>query len=276
MNTAVTAPTDTASTEAPAASPASTPTAPSPATTAPESLFAPTDPAPAPATTGHDWLPEKFRVVGADGALDLQASSQKLAESYSQAQQRIGTGEVRPAAPTDYSYTPPEEFKDAQLDEALSASFRERAHAAGLTNAQYQMVMGEYFQLVPSLLDAKASHTTETARQALQQVWPEQATFEREMNSAQRGFAALPADLQTQINEGGMGANPQVAQLLARLGAMTREDTPPHGGVQGGTGTVETLMASDAYNNPKHPDHAKVSAQVQQHFSKRHGDAPVY
>jgi hypothetical protein len=238
-------------------------------------LFTATPPAPAPAATGNDWLPEKFRVMNGD-ALDIEASSRKLAESYAQAQQRIGTGEVRPASAADYSYTPPEQFKDVQLDEALSAGFRERAHAAGLTNAQYQLVMGEYFNLVPNLLDAKASHTAETARQALQQVWPEQATFEREMNSAQRGFASLPPDLQTQINEAGLGANPQVAQLLARLGAMTREDTMPGGGAGGAAINVEALMGSEAYTNPKHPDHAKVSQQVQQHFSKRHGDSPVY
>lgn len=209
-------------------------------------------------------------------ALDIEASSRKLAESYAQAQQRIGTGDVRPAAAADYSYTPPEQFKDVPLDDSLSARFRERAHAAGLTNSQYQMVMGEYFDLVPSLLDAKASHTTETARQALQQVWPEQATFEREMNSAQRGFASLPPDLQTQINEGGLGANPQVAQLLARLGAMTREDSPPSGAATGAPSDVDALMKSEAYRNAKHPDHAKVSAQVQASFAKRFGDSPVY
>lgn len=286
MTTAAPAPTPAsapAPTEAPAASAAAapTPTAASPAPAAPtppESLFTPSapSPAPAPAATGHDWLPEKFRVMGSDGALDLQASSQKLAESYAQAQQRIGAGDVRPATAADYSYTPPEEFKDVQLDETLSASFRERAHAAGLTNAQYQMVMGEYFQLVPSLLDAKAAHTTETARQALQQVWPEQATFEREMSHAQRGFANLPPTLQTQINEAGLGANPQVAQLLARLGAMAAEDRPPSGGAQGGPTDAAALMASEAYNNPKHPDHAKVSAQVQAAYKRQHGDSPVY
>lgn len=271
-----------APTEAPIASPAPAapspaPAAPTPPAPAPTSLFTPTatPAAPAPAATGHDWLPEKFRVMNGD-ALDVEASSRKLAESYAQAQQRIGTGDVRPAAAADYSFTPPDQFKDVQMDEALSAGFRDRAHAAGLTNAQYQMVMSEYFNLVPSLLDAKASHTAETARQALQQVWPEQATFEREMNSAERGFASLPQDLQVQLNEAGLGANPQVAQLLARLGAMTREDRPPNGAATDTTSDVETLMKSEAYTNAKHPDHGKVSAQVQQHFSKRHGDAPIY
>lgn len=276
---AATTPPAPAPTEAPPPSPAAPSPAPA-APTPPASLFtpsAPTPPAPAPAATGHDWLPEKFRVMGADGVLDLQASSQKLAESYGQAQQRIGTGDTRPATAADYNFTPPEQFKDVQLDEGLAAGFRDRAHAAGLTNAQYQMVMAEYFQLVPSLLDAKAGHTAETARQALQQVWPDQGTFEREMNSAQRGYASLPADLQTQINESGLGANPQVAQLLARLGAMTREDTPPNAGAAAAaTSNVETLMRSEAYTNPKHADHAKVSQQVQQHFAKLHGTSPVY
>ena len=62
---------------------------------------------------------------------------------------------------------------------------------------------------------------------------------------------------------------------MAHFGAQMREDAPPRD-VGGGTAqTVEQLMASEAYRNPKHSDHLRVSAQVRAHYDKVAGTAPV-
>lgn len=268
-----------APTAAPSPSPAPAPAAPAPSpATAPESLFNASAPAPAPGTApdANAWLPEKYRVMNAEGVLDLEASSKKLAEGYDNAAKRIGSGDIRPAAASDYKLNVPEEYKDVQLDEGLTNAFRERAHAAGLTQAQYDMVMGEYFSLVPSVLDAAAKHTATSAREALQQVWAQPGQFDAQMKHAERGFSLVPQQLQMEIQTSGQGTNPVVAQLLAHFGAMTREDSPPSGSAAPSASDPETLMKSEAYRNPKHPDHARVSQQVQQSFAKRHGDAPVY
>jgi hypothetical protein len=45
------------------------------------------------------WLPEKYRVTGADGKIDLEASGKKLGEGYAAAAARLGTGEVPPPPP---------------------------------------------------------------------------------------------------------------------------------------------------------------------------------
>jgi hypothetical protein len=278
--------TTTTAAPAPAAAAlAAAPAAPAPAP-AQETLFtaaapaapapAPAPGAPAPAPTATDvpaWLPEKYRVLGADGKLDLSASSQKLAEGYSAAQKRIGTGDLPPDDPAKYTFTVPEALKDVKLDESLTNAFRTEAHKAGLTQSQYEFVMGKYFELVPGLLDGAAKVTAEQARSELQQVWKSPAEYEANMSNAQRAIAAAPAELQQAIVER-FGTDPVFAQFAALWGKQTREDRPPNGAAApAAPAAADALMASEAYHNPKHPDHARVSAQVQAHFKRQFGEA---
>lgn len=274
----------TETTAAPAA-PAATatpaaPAAPAAAPAAAESLYgaaaaAPAAPAaPAAAPAGGDdppaWLPEKFRVM-AEGKLDLQASAQKLANSYAHAEKRIGSGDLPPEAPDAYAYTPPEDFKDLPLDAELSAAFKERAHKAGLTQSQYEMVMGEYFRIVPAMMEGRAAVSAADARAKLQEVWKDPGDYQAQMGNAQRFVTSLPEGLRAQFI-GNYGTDPILAQVAAHFGRDMREDRPAGGmGVQSSSGSAEQLMASEAYRNPKHVDHARVSAQVADIFWRQYG-----
>lgn len=278
----------TETTAAPAA-PAATatpaaPAAPAAAPAAAESLYgaaaaAPAAPAaPAAAPAGGDeppaWLPEKFRVM-AEGKLDLQASAQKLASSYAHAEKRIGSGDLPPEAPDAYAYTPPEDFKDLPLDAELSAAFKERAHKAGLTQSQYEMVMGEYFRIVPAMMEGRAAVSAADARAKLQEVWKDPSDYQAQMGNAQRFVTSLPEGLRAQFI-GNYGTDPVLAQVAAHFGREMREDRPAGGlGAPGGSGSAEQLMASEAYRNPKHVDHARVSAQVADIFRRQYGANPV-
>lgn len=212
--------------------------------------------------------------MGADGQLDLAASSKKLGEGYANAEKRIGTSASAPETPDAYQFSPPEAFKDVPLDEGLSKSFRERAHKAGLSQDQFAFVMGEYFDLVPALLDAKAAHTAESARSELSKVWKTPAELEAGMNAAERAVSSAPEALRAQLKEK-YGADPLFWQFAAHYGQQLREDTPPSQAAPAAPSAVDALMASEAYRNPKHADHARVSQQVQQHFEKRYGSAPA-
>ncbi len=276
----------TETTAAPAA-PAATPTAPAataapaaPAPAAAESLYgAPPDAPAAPAAANADgeppaWLPEKFRVM-AEGKLDLQASAQKLASSYAHAEKRIGSGDLPPEAPDAYAYTPPEDFKDLPLDAELSAAFKERAHKAGLTQSQYEMVMGEYFRIVPAMMEGRAAVSAADARAKLQEVWKDPGDYQAQMGNAQRFVTSLPEGLRAQFISN-YGTDPVLAQVAAHFGREMREDRPAGGlGAPGGSGSAEQLMASEAYRNPKHVDHARVSAQVADIFRRQYGANPV-
>lgn len=278
----------TETTAAPAA-PAATatpaaPAAPAAAPAAAESLYGaaaadPADPAaPAAAPAGGDdppaWLPEKFRVM-AEGKLDLSASAQKLANSYAHAEKRIGSGDLPPEAPDAYAYTPPEEYKDLPLDAELSTAFKERAHKAGLTQSQYEMVMGEYFRIVPAMMEGRAAVSAADARAKLQEVWKDPGDYQAQMGNAQRFVTSLPEGLRAQFI-GNYGTDPILAQVAAHFGREMREDRPAGGlGVQSSSGSAEQLMASEAYRNPKHVDHARVSAQVADIFRRQYGANPV-
>lgn len=212
--------------------------------------------------------------MGTDGKLDLAASSAKLGEGYAAAVKRIGTDASAPDSPDAYQFTPPEAFKDVPLDAELSKAFRERSHKAGLSQAQFEFVMGEYFNLVPTLLDAKAGHTAEQARQELSKVWKSQPELEAGMSAAERAVADAPAELRQQLKDK-YGTDPLFWQFAAHIGRGMGEDRPPANAPAAQPSSADALMASEAYRNPKHPDHVKVSEQVRQYFQRVSGNAPA-
>lgn len=259
--------------EAPAAPPA-TPPAEKPT----ESLFTPPESKPAdeaPAVEAPAWLPEKYRVM-TDGKLDLEASGKKMNDGLAAAVKRIGTGDLPPETPDAYKFTPPEEYKDVQLDPEMASSFRERAHKAGLTQSQYDFVMSEYFGVVPSVLNAAAGLSADEARAELSKVWSTPAELQGNMTAAERAVSLMPGELQEQIRTK-YGTDPLFWQFAAQFGKEAREDRPaaPAGGQSPVTDT-DALMRTEAYRNPKHPDHAKVSAQVNEAFNKRYGTQPAF
>lgn len=73
-----------------------------------------------------------------------------------------------------------------------------------------------------------------------------------------------------------IGNNPMVLRMLAKIDAEMSEDTPASGDInleeqQG----VRDLMKTEAYTNPKHADHERVSAQVRAFYQKSYGSQAV-
>lgn len=260
------------------------PAAPGPATPPPagdggESLLKPppaatppagTPPA-APASFTPDSVPEKFRVMKADGSLDLEASFLKQSTSYSELSKKLGAGEAAPAAPTDYTFQMPEALKDMELDQALTTEFKDIAHKNGLTQAQYQAMVEVGLKQVPQILNSVLKLSANEARGELQKAWGN--AYEANLGNAQRAVDAaggeLGKDLWTRF-----GRDPAFLQFAAKMGADMREDKAPvnNDGSGGGGQTVDALMASEAYRNPKHPDHARVSTQVQAYHKRLSGE----
>lgn len=219
----------------------------------------------------YAWLDQKFRVNTADGKLDLEASSKKLNESYGALSKRLGTGEVAPGAPSDYAFKAPEQFKDVKLDDAMSQTFRERAHKLGLSPSQYQGVMESYLELVPGVLDSVLKLSQSEAKASLQKVWPTQAQYDAGLQDAQRMIDSLPSEL-GQEAWARFGRDPLFFQIAAKFGSEMREDKSPGAQTGGGANqTAEQLMKSDAYRDPKHPEHAATSEKVRNLFAQQHG-----
>lgn len=272
---------DAAPAPAPAAAPAAAPTpaaAPAPAT--PESLIhnAPAPAAPAPKdgldTDPFAWVPEKFRVQGEDGKLDITAAAKKIEEARAHLEQRLGSGDAPPKTAAEYAFQLPEEFKDFELKSERLEAFKNEALQHGITGKQFEFMMGQYLKAVPDLMEGAAKLTADQARAELSKTWAQPQQMEQGLSNATRALRALPPELQDATAE--LGTNPAFLRAMAHLGAQMREDTPPSNpNPAAPAGDVQTLMRSEAFMNPKHPDHARVSAQVRSFYERTHGTQPI-
>lgn len=229
-----------------------------------------------------DFMPEKYRVMKDDGTMDLDASSRKLAEAYASAEKRIGGGDIPPKSADEYTVTVPDALKDAfdpKTDEGFKA-FSGKMHELGLTQKQMDGVMAQYFDLAPKLVAGASMLDANTAKTQLEQVWAPHGGFDHQIRNAYQGAAVLAQKAGLSIDDimapTGLGNNVQFLRLMAAIAPEFAEDKSPGGTSMGGATTedkVNEMMMSDAYKNPKHPEHEKVSATVRGFFERKYGTA---
>lgn len=225
----------------------------------------------APADASDPWesddkwkelIPEKFRK---DGEIDYK----NLAKSYLYAEKRIGSGDIPPKDETGYKleYQFPE---GVGIEPERETSFLKGCHAKGMTNAQVQYIMDEYANLIKDgmALQAQQQGAAKPDIEAqLRQEWG--AEFDTQFANAQKAFHAV-ADEQDKGNIKALSQSVPVMRMLAKLGANLNEDPGLPGEISGMSAVdVESLQKSEAYWNPRHPDHSKVKQQVTQYFQAK-------
>ncbi|HFS7969545.1 hypothetical protein QU740_08865 [Klebsiella pneumoniae] len=224
-----------------------------------------------------DWLPEKYRVMGDDGKLNVEGSARKLADAYTHLEKRMGSGDTPPKTADEYA--PKVEVEGFKWDEFKAdprmQSFMKSAHAKGITNDQMGFILGEYAQLAPELVNGAAALDSEAAATQLRETWKTDAEFKKNIGLAFRAFNTLADDGDKgRMDE--IGNNPMVIRMLAKIGAEMQEDAPAgEDSNPGEQQTIRDLMKSPAYMDPKHADHDRVSAQVKAYYEKRYGDQTV-
>lgn len=183
----------------------------------------------------NDFIPEKYRVNGADGSLDMAASSRKLAEAYGSLEKRLGGGDVPPKTVDEYAPRIEVEgfdFNEFKQDESAQA-FLKGAHAKGLTNAQVEYVLGEYLKAAPELLRGAAQLDQQGATEALKGVWKTDAEFKggvRDSYRAVQGFAAQGDGIGSFDNlMTKYGNDPDFIAFTAAIGREMSEDRPAQG-----------------------------------------------
>ena len=147
--------------------------------------------------------------------------------------------------------------------------FLERAREAGLSSEHLGFLLGEYNQLIPSLMEGNAALDNEACITAMKETWGGET-------DANFGFARAAANNAIQngiltaeeVNSPEFGNNPLVLKMAAYFGSQLQEDSPPANTQQSGAEDVQSLIASEAYMNERHPDHKRVYAQVEKHFAK--------
>jgi hypothetical protein len=227
-------------------------------------------------------IPEKYHVKKEDGTLDTEASSLKLAEAYTRLEKRMGSGDAPPKTVADYKVEIPETMKDYDIEKDKAfTEFRDKAHKAGMTQAQFDLVMGEYFRVAPELVGGAKALDAETCVNELRTTWKSDAQYKAEVGNAYKAAMAYGGDDAEGIMND-YGNDPRIVRMMARAGAELVEDkSPSSGGSLPAGQSVEAVMQSEAYTNPKHPDNARVSAQVRAEFERRAkaaaraGNAPV-
>ncbi|WP_286973578.1 hypothetical protein [Pseudomonas sp.] len=178
-----------------------------------------------------DYIPEKYRVTKADGTLDLDQSSRKLAESYGHLEKRLGTGDAPPKSADEYAPKIEVEgfnWEEFKADENAQ-SFLKGAHAKGLTNGQVEYVIGEYLKAAPGLVEGGAALSVEDATAALKEQWKTEQEMSEGVKSSYRAVKAF-------ANEGdGLGSmnklmakygnDPDFVAFAANIGKELREDS---------------------------------------------------
>lgn len=211
-----------------------------------------------------------------DGTFDLDATAIKTAEAYAALEKKLGAGEVAPATADEYKIADIGEATAAEImADPIAKSFLARAHAKGMTNAQVQDVLDfaltEWF---PKVLEGQGAVSADACVAELRKTWDTDETYKANTAGAYEAFKAFadPADLEHMDL---IGNHPVVIRLLANVAKEMREDRGANTGALGAGSDVQTLMASEAYFDAKHPEHAAVSAKVRAYYERTHGTAAV-
>ena len=192
----------------------------------------------------------------------------------------MGTGDVRPKTAAEYKMPElPEGLKDLQLDPDMHNAFREKAHKAGLSQGQFEFVMGQYLEIAPQLAAGGQAVSADQTIAELKTAWGND--YGAQAANAWRGMSqiAQAAGLTVEQVDAELGNSPAFNRIMAAVGSQLREDTSINtgGGGSGGAGMADAgaLQASEAFRNPRHPEHQATVAKWNQIVTKGVADAPV-
>ena len=196
------------------------------------------------APSGDVDVPEKYRVLGADGALDHAASLRKLSEGYRHLHTRMGAGEAPPGDADGYA---PEITKDGfsweemKKDPAMQG-FLTGAHAKGLSNAQVSFVVQSYLDQMQAFAETGQKQQQEAAEKAendrlaerdasMRKRWPDGQDLHDRLNKANHAVSMFANPQDMEVFASGAFDHPAIIELLANVAAATHEDTPPSGAI---------------------------------------------
>ena len=234
----------------------------------------------APAAAPGEWwtkAPEKYITRSADGNVDQNATGLKLAEGYAALQDRMRVVGAPPKSPQDYKLE--KLSADLTRDEVLGDPYLkktlEKMHGLGLTDDQASEVLNiALTEFAPQLLADDLRRDVANVQEELRSAWGDE--FGTNLRHAWNAATALAQKANFDLGEmdRALGNNAAFLRLMAVLGPEIGED----GNVNAGSGTggvqsIEALETSEAYTNPKHPQHEEVSTRVRNYYARRYPGA---
>ena len=207
-------------------------------------------------------IPDKFKVTAEDGSVDYKATVAKMNESYSYLEKKVGTGEVAPKSADEYKIEREDfNFEDFKADES-NKEFLSEAHKHGITNKQLDFLLSEYDKRAVNLVSNSSQIDTDTTVQTLQSDWGDK--YEANIFNAVKAARACGIT-DEQINNPLIGNNVAFIKMAAYFGSQMTEDKPVSNGTPVNV-DIQSLMRSEAFFNPKHPDHKSVKAQIDSYY----------
>ncbi|WP_183176110.1 hypothetical protein [Acinetobacter sp. AHP123] len=207
-------------------------------------------------------IPEKFKVTAEDGSVDYKATVAKMNESYSYLEKKVGTGEVAPKSVDEYKLEREDfDFEEFKADES-NKEFLTEAHKHGITNKQLDFLLSEYDKRAVDLVSNSSQIDTDTTVQTLQSDWGQD--YEKNIFNAVKAARACGIT-DEQINNPLIGNNVAFIKMAAYFGSQMTEDKPINNGTPVNV-DIQSLMRSEAFFNPKHPDHKSVKAQIDSYY----------
>lgn len=229
-------------------------------------------------------FPEKYTVKNEDGTVNIEQSTKKLLDGYSNLSKKMGeTGGVVPDSADGYRIEFDAEalgLPEGVTPELLQADpdfkqFTEEAHKAGFTNEQINLVANKYLSVVQNIVDQKYDSDMAACKTALMETWKTPGEFEGGIKNAVKAFNHFASEQDKALIDT-IGNNPLVVRVLANVGAMMREDSPARNTQPTESKeTIRSLMMSEAYQDTKHPDHEKVSRQIAQYYQQTVGNDEI-
>ena len=208
-------------------------------------------------------IPDKFKVTAEDGSVDYKATVAKMNESYSYLEKKVGTGEVAPKSVDEYKLEREDfDFEEFKTDESNKA-FLTEAHKHGITNKQLDFLLSEYDKRAADLVSTSSQIDTDTTVQTLQSEWGNDKYEANIFNAVKAARACGITD--EQINNPLIGNNVAFIKMAAYFGSQMTEDKPVSNGTPVNV-DIQSLMRSEAFFNPKHPDHKSVKAQIDSYY----------
>ena len=208
-------------------------------------------------------IPDKFKVTAEDGSVDYKATVAKMNESYSYLEKKVGTGEVAPKSVDEYKLEREDfDFEEFKADES-NKEFLSEAHKHGITNKQLDFLLSEYDKRAADLVSTSSQIDTDTTVQTLQSEWGNDKYEANIFNAVKAARACGITD--EQINNPLIGNNVAFIKMAAYFGSQMTEDKPVSNGTPVNV-DIQSLMRSEAFFNPKHPDHKSVKAQIDSYY----------
>lgn len=241
-------------------------------------------------SNSNDFLSGLGEELSGVKALQNFKSAEDLAKSYLNANQLLGKRmadlsaedaahlaslQGKPASADEY--TLPEELNA----EALSW-YKDAALKAGLTQDQAKAVADEYI-----MLERSKAESLEVEDKLRSEEWVGElktefgSAFDKQVEVAKRGVKEFGGDEVADIlNRTGLGDNPAIVKMFAKIGRELLEDTVVHADKSNAFGItpdearkqISALRSNkdfnDAYFNQRNPGHKAAVAQLKELYSK--------